>query len=294
MAVAFFGGAAGPPRTDHGGLELSGHGDVNGRLRLNRHQARLRPQGAARRQHGRAMIAGAAGNDGGMTKGRLVAFHRAARRPGGEIFRQGPIEFARQRTRNQADVRRDFQTAHPLRGLEQAALGRADREGEIGPDGGPLHLAVVGVQAGGNIHGQNRQAGLIDPVNESFPGSVQRTVQANAKQAVNNPLGPGASGGGQNSAGEFPGGGPGINRLDQRHLAPGQVAAGGAGVVAVVAAAGQDEEGVAGLGEIEGAAGEEAADVLNDSGGGAARGPVGVLPLAHLGDRNDRNRHERV
>ena len=292
MAVAFFGkGPAGPPRTDHGGLELSGHGDVNGWLRLNGHQARLRPQGAARGQHRRAMIAGAAGNDGDMAKGRLVAFHRPAGRPGGEIFGQRPIQFAHHRTGNQADVRGDFQTAHPLGRVEQAAFGRSDRQGDVGPDGGAFHLAGVGVQAGGNIHGQDRQAGLIDRVNESLPGSVRRAVQANAKQAVNNPLGPGAAGRGLNFTGKFFGGGARINRVHQRHLAAGQVRTSGAGVVAVVAAQARIRRVSPGWVRSQGAAGEEATDVLNDSGGGAARGPGGVLPLAHLGDRNDRNRH---
>jgi hypothetical protein len=60
--------------------------------------------------------------------------------------------------------------------------------------------------------------------------------------------------------------------------------AGGAGVVAVVAASGQDENGVAGLREGQRAAGDGASNFLNDSGGGAARRPGGVLPFAHLGD----------
>ena len=67
---------------------------------------------------------------------------------------------------------------------------------------------------------------------------------------------------------------------------------GGTGVVAVVAGAGEDEEGVAGFGQGRQAAGEFASDSLNDSRGGFPGGPRGVFPLAHLFDGKNRQRHD--
>ena len=89
---------------------------------------------------------------------------------------------------------------------------------------------------------------------------------------------------GLDGAGKFPGGRLGVNRVDQRHFAPGHQPAGGTGVVAVVAAAGQNHDGVAAPGEIQRPLREDTPDILNDSRRGAARFPGRVFPLAHLGN----------
>jgi len=133
------------------------------------------------------MIPATAGNNGQVAKGSFVALDRPAERPGGEIFGQGPVQFGGMRARNPPDVVRDFQAAHPFRRLQQPALGRSNGEGDVGPDGRSFHLPAVRVETGGHIHGEHGQAGLIDGINQSPPRFVQRAVEADAEQGVNDP-----------------------------------------------------------------------------------------------------------
>ncbi len=64
---------------------------------------------------------------------------------------------------------------------------------------------------------------------------------------------------------------------------------GGAGVVAVMAFAGKDENGIVVGSELAGAAGEALADAADDLGFGLAAGPGGLFPFPHGGDVDDRN-----
>jgi hypothetical protein len=83
-----------------------------------------------------------------------------ARRGGkfSKILRQRPVQFARQRTRNQADVPGDFEPPDERpRGLrEQTGFGRADGQGDRGFNRRAESFAGVRVQAGRHVHGQNR------------------------------------------------------------------------------------------------------------------------------------------
>ena len=64
----------------------------------------------------------------------LCPADRAARREILKILRQRPVQLARVRTGNQADVVRDFEPAdeRPRVGREQTGLRRADGQGDGG------------------------------------------------------------------------------------------------------------------------------------------------------------------
>ena len=64
---------------------------------------------------------------------------------------------------------------------------------------------------------------------------------------------------------------------------------GGAGVVAVVALAGENQNQIVRRREFAGAPGEFFADTADDFGLGPTDGPGGAFPFAHLGDVDDWN-----
>ena len=145
-------------------------------------------------------------------------------------------------------------------------------------------FAGVRIESGGNVHGQHGNFRGIDGGDDFLPRLGERTVEADAENAVNDQR----------------------RFFRQRHFQLEQVGVrqqqfedfdlavvekflGRAGVVAVVAFAGENEDEIVGAREPAGAAGKAFADAADDLGLGLAGGPGGVFPLAHLGNVDDRN-----
>ena len=194
------------------------------------------------------------------------------------------------RTRNQADVVRDFEPAdeRPRVLREQTGFGRADgqRDRRFNRRARRCGFAGVGVQTGRHVHRQNRNSRPVDRLDDFFPIVGQRPVKSDAEQAVNDQR----------------------RFLRQRLFQLRQIAFGrddvehfdaafvqkflrGAGVIAVVALAGKNQNGVIGPRELQRALRDFSADAADDFGLGLAGFPGGAFPFAHLGDADDRKWH---
>ena len=226
-----------------------------------------------------------------MTKGSFVTVHRSWRRKTVEILRQRPLQVARRRAGNEADVRSDFEPAHerPGGGFEQSFLRRAERECDRRVNGRAFGLAGVRVQARRNVDGENGNRRLIDLFDELDPGCLQRTVQPDAEQPIDD------QGGAHRKLGvEFFERHRRVQHIQQRHFVVGQVLAGLAGVVAVVSFAAENDDQVAGTGELFDARRDDMSDAADDLRRGTLGRPGGLLPFAHLGDADDGHWHRLI
>ena len=69
---------------------------------------------------------------------------------------------------------------------KQRRFGAAEAEGVCGVDGGVLRgVRTVGLQAGGQVNGDDGDGGVVDGGDEAGVGLVQRAVGADAKEGVN-------------------------------------------------------------------------------------------------------------
>ena len=136
---------------------------------------------------------------------------------------------------------------------------------------------------------------MVDRRDEFFPAIVERAVQADAEQAVND-----QSDGVRLFLKQIRRSSPSseirptplrIGGVKEFHSAVFQKFLRGDGVVAVVAFAGEDQNQIVGAREFAGAAGDFLADAADDLGLGLASGPSGAFPFAHLGDTDDWNWH---
>ena len=112
----------------------------------------------------------------------------------------------------------------------------------VGFDRRALRLARVRVQPRRHIHGQHGQARRIDALDQADPLRAERPVQADAEQAVNHQRGPHAS-----SASSRARSVGGLRHFQHLDPAVGQVFPGAAGVLPVVALAGEDQDQIARL-----------------------------------------------
>ena len=151
------------PHVHHHGLQLRRDGVINIFLREQRDQAGLGALRRAGRQHRRAVKTKTARDNRQMPERALVTGHRAARRKIFKIVRQRPVQLARVRTRNQANVSGDFEPPdkRPRVVREQPGFRRADGQRDRGFNrrAGRCGVAGVGVQAGRHVHGQT---GIFD------------------------------------------------------------------------------------------------------------------------------------
>ena len=218
----------------------------------------------------------------------LVRRRRARGRKAREILRQGPLQLALMRAGRQTHIRCDLQPPHERPGHfpQHPGLGRAHGQRHRGLDRRALRFAGVGVQPGRHIHGQHRQARRIDALDEADPLRAERPIQADAEQPIHD----------QRRARrqqrvqlrQVRGGVRHVQHLDP---AVGQVFAGAAGVLPVMAFAGEDQDQVPGLGQLEGAAGHALPDAANDFRFLLTGGPGGLFPVAHLCNADYRHWH---
>jgi hypothetical protein len=171
---------------------------------------------------------------------------------------------------------------------QQALFRRAQSQRQRRLDGRSFALAGLGVQAGGDIHRQDRKAAAVDGLDELPPILIERAIEADAKEGIHDPP-RGRPAAAWEKLRELSQSFPRVVHIGQQHLAIRQIGLRGARVVAVMAFAGDEPEGVAGPGQLEKALRQEAAYLLDDLRPGFAGGPSGLFPLAHLLDRNDRN-----
>ena len=196
------------------------------------------------------------------------------------------------RTRSQAHVVRDFESAdeRPRVLREQTGFRRADgqRDRRFNRRARRCGFAGVGVQTGRHVHRQNGNPRPVDRLDEFFPIVGQRPVKSNAEQTVNDQrrfL--------RQRLFEFRQIVFGRDDVEHFDAAVVQKFLRGAGVIAIVAFAGQNQNCVAGTREFQRAAGKRGPDPADDFRLGLAGRPVGAFPFAHLGDADDRNWHGR-
>ena len=254
-------------------------------------QSGLCPEGAARRQHGCAVVSQTSGHDNQVTKGAFVAVHRPRRRETVEILRQGPQHVGFVRATDKTDVRSDFEPADKRPGarLKQSFLRRAEREGDRGADGRPFGFPGVGVQTGGHVDRQDRDSRAIDLFDQFHPGPFQRPVQADAEQSIDD-----QSRRQREERVELFQGAFRVREVQQTDFAVRKVLSGLARVIAIVALAGQDQNQVARTSELFGARGDNVSDAADDLRRRALCRPGEPLPFAHLGDADHRDWHRLI
>ena len=260
---------------------------INGFLGVQGDQAGLRALGGARGQNRRAVKAKTAGDDSQMPERALVPGRGTGRREILKIVRQRPIQPARMRTGNQAHVVRDFEPAdkRPRVVREQTGFRRADgqRDRRFNRHARRHGIAGVGIQTGRHVHRQNGNSRLVDRPDDFLPIVGQRPVKPDAEQAVNDqrrflkqrPL-------------EFRQIVLGRGDVERFNAAAAQKFPRGAGVVAVVALAGENQNRIAGPRELQRALRDFSAHATDDFGLGLAGFTRGTFPFAHLGDADDR------
>ncbi len=276
------------PGVDHGGLQLRRDGVINGLVREQRDESGPGALRGARGQHRGPVKSQAAGDDRQMAERTFVVRNGAGRRNIFKILRLRPVQHAPMRAGNQSDAVQHLKPAHERpRGLrEQSRFRRADGERDRRFDGRAKCFAGVGVQAGWHVHGERGNFRPVDRGDEFFPAVVERAVQADAEQAVNDQRRVQSER--QFKARQIHLGRGDVERFDAASV---EVSGGGAGVVAVVAHAGEDEDQVVGTREFAGTAGDLFADAPDDIVFGPAGSPRCVFPIAHLRDADDWNWH---
>jgi hypothetical protein len=117
---------------------------------------------------------------------------------------------------------------------------------------------------------------------------IERAIEADAEESVENPawtrIGRGVKRlqkASQTLAG--------IVNVREQDVAILEMRLSGAGVIAIMAFARENPDGIAGSGKFEETPRQEPADLLDDLAFRPASGPSGVFPLAHLLNRNDRD-----
>ena len=177
----------------------------------------------------------------------------------------------------------------PGGGGKQAQFRGADGEGDGSLDGRALRLTGCGIEAGGNIDGQDLEAGLVDLLDEPHPGRLERAVEADPKQPIDDQCRT------QGQEGLEPGEVRlGVADFQQINPAILEMLARGAGVIAVVAFAGQNQDQVRGPGQGQRVARNLQAHTPNDLTLGLPGSPGGLFPLAHLLEAEYRKGHVRA
>ena len=263
---------------------------VNGLGGVEGDQAGLSALGSARCQHGCPVIAEAPRQDCQMAVGGFVGGGAAAGGIAKSILRQGPNDIAGPRAGEQPDIVGDLEPPHvwPGRFLEQAGFGGAHSEGDGGFDGCALGFTRVRVQTRGDIHGQDRGPSLVDPLHEPYPLGVERTVQPDAEEAVDNQRGPKREQRFQPQEGGFR-----VGDLQRIDPAARQVFARAPGILAVMALAGQEQDQIVGLRQPQRQPGHALADAADDFRLRLTGGPRGLFPIPHLRNTDYRAWHPR-
>ncbi|MFM1941108.1 MAG: hypothetical protein RI897_90 [Verrucomicrobiota bacterium] len=193
------------------------------------------------------MVAEAAGDDDEVAVGALVAGDRAWGWESREVFGQGPAQVALDGAGDEADIGGDLESSDVGCGvsLDQSLFGGAESDGDGGLDGGALGEAGVGMEAGGDIHGEDRNTGVVDGIDEFLPVVAEGAVQAYTEDAVDDE----SLWNGEERV-EFLEGGAWFEGVEESDFAVLQVGNDLTGVIAIVAFACEDEDGVAWSGEL--------------------------------------------
>ena len=173
-------------RMHHHILQLHRHGRENILGGEQRDQARHRARRGARGEHRRPVITEAPRENADVPERALVPRDGTARRKRREVGGLRPVQIAVQPARKQAEVRGDFEPPDKRRRarLHQTDFRRAQRERDRGVERRAEHFAGVGIHAGGNVDGEDGKAGFIERGEQRDPLGVQRTIQADAENAV--------------------------------------------------------------------------------------------------------------
>lgn len=117
---------------NHDLLKLCRDGRVGSFVREHGNEAGPRAFGAACGEDGGAVVPDAAANDNDVAESPFVAGNRAGPGKVDKVFRQRPLNFARQRAGDQPNVRSDFQPAceRPGGRSEQALFGCTHRQSD--------------------------------------------------------------------------------------------------------------------------------------------------------------------
>jgi hypothetical protein len=267
------------PGLDHHGLELGGDRGIDLLGHEQGDEAGVSALGGAGGEHGGAVVTEAAGHDDEVAEGPFVAVDGPGRGVMLEIIGHSPEQVSGVRTRDEADVGSDLESADVGAGGggKQADFGGSEGNGDAGSDGVALRFSGIGVEPGGDVDGEDGDARVVDGPDEAAPVGIQWSVEADPEDAVEDQ-------GLRQGAGrcELAKSGGGVVSVDQGHLAVGEVLGDLPGVVAVMALAGDDEDGVTRAGQGTDVAGEDMADAADDLEGGAFSGPGECFPLAHL------------
>ena len=157
--------------------------------------------------------------------------------------------------------------------LQQTPLGRAERQRFRGANCRALHFAGGGVHARGHVHREYAQPLGVDLRDHLHPVRVERPVQPDAKQAIDD-----ERRGGVEIERKFLARLGRVGDAEQAHLALRQMIGHRTDVVAVVALAGEQEDGVAGPGELHHACCDHFTDLCDDFLLWFCRTPTSPLP----------------
>ncbi|MDB6067141.1 MAG: hypothetical protein JWR26_3349 [Pedosphaera sp.] len=269
----------GLPMMNHDRLQLGSDGLVNRFRRVKGDQAGLGPLRAARGEDSRAVVTETSRDDREAAEVAFVGESGTGRGPAFKILRQGPMQFASEGAMSQSDVMGDFEASdvRPGRRQKHAVLGRTEGESDGGYDGRAFGFAGIGIQPRGDIHGEDLGLEIVDVLDQFGPFFVERPVEADAEQAIHDQGGTFSEH--LENFGELMVEIGDVAQLDGEIL---EVVNGVAGVIAVVAFAGEDEDQFSRADHLAGAVGDDFADAGDDLGFGDAGGPGCVFPFAHL------------
>ena len=224
-----------------------------------------------------------------MAKRALVPVERSSRGEAVEILRLAKQQVAGFTTWHQADIGRHPQLPDVFRGAwpEQAKLGRAECQRFLGANRRALHLAGGRVHAGGYVHREHEQPLGVDLRNDLHPVRVERPVEPDTKQAIDN-----ERRGGVEIEREFLARLGRVGDAEQTDLSLRQMPGHGAHIIAVVALAGEQQDGIAGPGEFHHTVRNYLADLGDDFLLGFAGLPRRRLPATHLLHGDHRQWHD--
>ena len=220
----------------HHALQLRGDRYEHFFRREQGDEPRLRASGTASGEHGRAVVAKAAGHDAHMAKSTLVATGRPGRRESDKILRLAKLQLAGRGTGHQPDLWRDRQPTDVIRScaVQQTGFWGTECQRFLGTDGRPLNFAGGCINPGRHVHRKHPQPIGVELRDDLHPVGVEHPIEADAEKAVNDKRRPGFE-----CSGEV---GKRLDRVgntEQADIALLQVVSHGADVVSVVALAGE-------------------------------------------------------